>query len=346
MKLAFRLHAQVRAVACVALLQLCLFGSGAAAGAEVFAGKTIKLIVGFPPGGSHHLYARLISEFFRKHIPGEPTVIVTSMPGAGSLTMVNYIYNAAPKDGTEIGAPAALVPFEAIYKASGVQFDPSRLSWIGSVNKGYSTCSVFHTSKIATIQDLQTMQATFGATGVGSPTFVEARVLNSVLNTKIRLVVGYPGNSDIFSAMERGEIDGACGYSLQALMATRGDMVTSGKLRFLVQNAAERNPSLPNVPLMVDFAKNESQRDLFKLLAAPHRMDKVFIAPPGLPLDRLTILRRAFDDTMKDAEFVSKAKSMHLDVNPSTGEEVEAIFGDIAKISPSVIEEMIKARRE
>jgi len=311
-----------------------------------YAGKTIKLIVGFPPGGGYDVYARLLAKHLPQHVPGNPTVIVTNMPGAGSLTLTNYIYNIAPKDGTEIGSVETFIPFEAYFMGAGVRFHPAHFSWVGALNSEMTTCAVWHGSGIKTFQDLFTNEATFGATGSGAPPVTEPKVINSILKTKMKLIQGYPGTSDIFLAMERGEIDGVCGVGWTTLASTRSEWFNQGKLRVIVQNAIERHPSLPGAPLLLDFATTAEQKGLLTLLASPHRIGRPYLAPPGLLPDRLDVLRKAFEATTLSKVFLEEAEKGKLAINFVSGEKMGSVFADISMMDKSLIDAMIKARSE
>jgi tripartite-type tricarboxylate transporter receptor subunit TctC len=203
---------------------------------------------------------------------------------------------------------------------------------------------VWHASGVKSFNDLLTSESAFGATGSGAPPVTEPRVMNAVLGTKIKVVTGYPGAADIFLAMERGEVEGACGVGWTALMSTRPDWVSDHKLRILVQNATQRHPALPDVPLLLDFAKTEQQRKLLTLLAAPHRIGRPYLAPPGIPAQRLATLRAAFADTLKDPVFLDEAKSAKLAINPVSGQEMESVIAEVAGMEPSLIQAMIAAR--
>jgi tripartite-type tricarboxylate transporter receptor subunit TctC len=268
------------------------------------------------------------------------------MPGAGSLVAANYMYNLAPKDGTEIASIETFIPFEAYYRGNGVRFDPRRFSWIAALNSEMTTCVVKAQSRVQTFADLLTYEIPFGATGSGAPPVTEPRVMNAVLGTKIKLVTGYPGTADIFLAMENREVEGTCGVGWTTLMSTRGDWVSQGKLRIVVQNAVRRYKDAQAVPLILDFAKTDEQRQLLTLLAAPHRIGRPYLAPPGIPDDRLQLLRRAFDETLKDPAFLAEADKLKLGVNSVSGEEMEGVFADIANMDTSLLEKMLVARGE
>ena len=306
--------------------------------------KPLKVIVGFPTGGGYDIYARTLTRFLPRHLPGTPSVLVVNMPGAGSLTLANYLFNVAPKDGSEIGSVETFIPFEAFFGGNEVRFDPRRFSWIAGLNSEMTTCVVWHGSKVRSFDDLTKMEIAFGATGSGAPPVTEPRVMNAVLATKIKVITGYPGTADIFLAMERGEVEGTCGVGWSALMSTRADWVTQGKLRILVQNATRRHPAVPDVPLLLDFAKDEQQRKLLTLLAAPHRIGRPYLAPPGIPAGRLDALRTAFDATLKDPAFLAEAAKVKLAINPVAGSEMEAVIAEVAAMDPSLIAAMVRAR--
>ncbi len=313
---------------------------------SLYAEKTIKVIVGFAPGGGYDIYARVLARHLPQHILGAPKVIVTNMPGAGSLTLANYIFNVAPKDGTEIGSIETVTPFEAFFRGAGVRFDPSQFSWIGALNSEMTTCIVWHESKIKSFQDLFNIEATFGGAGPGAASGTEPKIVNSVLGTKMKLISGYPGTADIFLAMERGELDGVCGIGWTTLISTRGDWFNQRKLSVIVQNAVKRHSSLPDTPLLSEFAKTEDQKSLLTLLASPQRIGRPYIAPPGLSADRVEVLRNAFEATTRDKAFLDEAQKLKVAINFVTGKEMESVFADIAKMDQSLIEAMIKARSQ
>jgi tripartite-type tricarboxylate transporter receptor subunit TctC len=348
MSAVYRVRFTIFTVACLTAAQFVLIGfpKNVAAQDSFYAGRTLKVIVGFPPGGGYDIYARTFVRFLPRHIPGEPAVIPVNMPGAGSLTAANYIFNVAPRDGTEIGSVETFIPFEAFFKGHGVRFDPLKFSWIGGLNSEMTTCVIWHASRIKSFEDLLVTETAFGATGSGAPPVMEPKVVNAVLRTKMRVITGYPGTADIFIAMERGEIEGACGVGWTTLISTRGDWIAQGKLRILVQNAVKRHPNLPRTPLLLDFAKTKAQKDLLTLLAAPHRAGRPYLAPPGMPAERLGILRQAFDTTTKDSDFLAEAEKLKLAINPVAGKEMEAVFAEISRMDSSLIDAMIDARTE
>ncbi len=332
--------------AAAAFLGAALMAPAAQAQTNFYEGKTVKIVVGFPPGGGYDLYARAFARFLPAHIPGTPAVIVSNMPGAGSLVAANYIYNLAPKDGTEIASLETFVPFEAFYNGAGVRFDPVKYNWLGALNAEMTTCVVWHESKIKTFEDLLTTEVPFGSTGSGAPPVLEPKIMNSLLGTKIKLVNGYQGMADIFVAMENREVDGSCGVNWSTLTSTRADWMAQGKLRLVVQNAVDRAPYVAQLPLMLDFAKTPQQKGVLLLLAAPNRVGRPYMAPPGIPADRLAILRKAFDDTVADPAFIAEAERYKLALNAVKGEDVLAVFAEAGKMDKALVDEMMRARQD
>jgi tripartite-type tricarboxylate transporter receptor subunit TctC len=347
MALARCVPAAARTLLLIAACQIGGLGVSLDAAAQdpFYSGRTLKVIVGFPTGGGYDIYARTLARFLPRHVPGTPSAVVVNMPGAGSLALANYLFNVAPKDGSEIGSVETFIPFEAFFGGNEVRFDPRKFSWIAGLNSEMTTCVVWHASKIKSFGDLLTVETAFGATGSGAPPVTEPRVMNAVLGTRIRVITGYPGTADIFLAMERGEVEGACGVGWTALMSTRSDWIGQGRLRILVQNATRRHPSLPDVPLLLDFARDEQQKNLLTLLAAPHRIGRPYLAPPEISLGRLEMLRAAFNATLKDPVFLAEAEKAKLAINPVSGGEMEAVMAEVAAMEPSLIQAMINARR-
>ena len=270
---------------------------------------------------------------------------VQNMPGAGSLTAANHIYSVAPKDGTIIASIETALPFEAFFAPQSVRFDPQKFTWLIGLNSEITTCYVWHESPIRQFSDLFTREAKFGATGSGATPVVEPRVANALLGTKIALVTGYPGTGDIFLAVERGEVEGACGTGWTALNAAKADWVRDGKLRILAQNALKRHPAVKDVPLLLEFAKTDEQRQLLELLAAPQGMGRPILAPPDIPAERRDMLRKALEEVVADPAFIADATKSGLFINPVPGEEIAALLARIAKIDKALIERMSQLRQ-
>jgi tripartite-type tricarboxylate transporter receptor subunit TctC len=297
--------------------------------AEFYKGKNVELYIGYSVGGGYDLYARVLARHIGKHIPGTPTVIPKNMEGAGSLRLANWLAQVAPKDGSVFGTVGRGVPFDPLLGLPGTQFKGTDFSWIGSANNEVSICASWGTSKVTTIEDVFTKQMVIGGTGPSDDTVQFPQVLNGVLGTKFKIVSGYPGGNDVVLAMERGEVEGRCGWSWSTILATHADWVKEKKIHILVQLALEKSSDLPNVPLIADMAKTTEQKQIIKLIFARQVVGRPYIAPPGIPKDRLAALRKAFMDTMADKDFLTDAEKSKLEISPVPGDKVESLVKEV-----------------
>jgi tripartite-type tricarboxylate transporter receptor subunit TctC len=327
--------ARIAAVA-VAFAALRTPMANAQSAAEFYTGKSVDMQIGYSVGGGYDLYARLVARHLGRHIPGHPTIVPKNMEGAGSLRLANWLYSAAPRDGTVIGATSRGAAFDPLLNQSGARFDASKFSWIGSANDEVSVCVALQSSGIAKFEDLLTKPLTVGSTGAADDTYQLPTIVNAVLGTKFKVVTGYPGGNDVSLALERGEVEGRCGWSWSSIKATRPDWIASKKIIVLVQMSLSKHPDLPDVPLIMDLARTDEQRQIFKLFCARQVMGRPFLAPPGLPADRLTALREAFDATMTDKEFLGDAEQSKFEINPVSGERLEALVDEIYQTPPEV----------
>jgi len=306
--------------------------------AEFYKGKNIELYIGYSIGGGYDLYARVLARHIGKHIPGNPTIVPKNMEGAGSLRLANWLARVAPRDGTVFGTVGRGVPFDPLLGLPGTQFKAPDFSWIGSANNEVSICTSWGTSQITKIEDVFTKQMIIGGTGPSDDTVQFPEVLNGVLGTKFRIISGYPGGNDVVLAMERGEVEGRCGWSWSTITATHPDWVKDKKIHLLVQLALEKHRDLPDVPVIVDLAKTTEQRQIIKLIFARQVVGRPYLAPPGIPKDRLEILRKAFMETMVDKDFLADANKSKLEIAPVTGDKVEALVKEIYETPPAVAE--------
>jgi tripartite-type tricarboxylate transporter receptor subunit TctC len=325
------------AIAAVAALA-ALAGPAAKAqsAAEFYRGRSIDLDVGYSVGGGYDLYARLLARHLGQHIPGNPTIVPKNMEGAASLRLANFLYSAAPRDGTVIGAISRGAAFDPLLDENGAQFDASKFSWIGSANNEVSVCVALQSSGIASFNDVLTKTLTIGSTGVGDDTYQFPALMNAVLGTKFKIVTGYPGGNDITLALERGEVQGRCGWSWSSIVATRKDWITSKKIIVLVQMSLSKHPDLPDVPLIMELAKTNEQSQIFKLIFARQVMGRPFAAPPAVPADRVTALRQAFAETMQDKAFLDDAAKGKFEINPVDGAELDTLVKDVYQTPPDV----------
>ena len=306
---------------------------------DFYRGKTIQVLIGMSAGGAYDVYARMLARHMGKHIPGSPRLVPANMEGAGSLTLTNYLYNVAPKDGTVIGTINRGAPFEPLIGEQELaRFDPAQFTWIGSIANEVSICAAWNRAGIDKFDQLFTRELTVGGTGSGADTNQFPKIMNGVLGTKLKIVSGYPGGNNIDLAMERGEVDGRCGWSWSSVKSTRQTWLDAGSLKVLVQLALQKHPDLPDVPLILDYAKTDEERAMLRLIFSRAALGCPFLAPPGLPEDRAAMLRKAFDETMKDPEFLAEAMEALLEVSPVKGEELQQLIADVYETPRDVVE--------
>jgi tripartite-type tricarboxylate transporter receptor subunit TctC len=334
--------------ACVAL-GLLAAGPAAAADNNFYAGKTIDMLIGFSAGGGYDLYGRTVARYLGRHIPGNPQVLPQNMPGAGSLKLVNYLYNVAPKDGTALGHFAPGVLSEPLLgHGQGVQFDATKFGWLGSASQEVSVCAYMAQAGIATVADMKTKPNVIGASGGGAESDVFATVLRNMFKMPLRIVTGYPGGTEITLAMQRHEVDGRCGWSWTSLVSRNKAMVTSHEITIPLEFAStpDNDPLLAGVPLVVDLTDNPAERAALKLMVDRQSIARPFALPPGVPAERLAILRDAFAATMKDPDFLAEARTANLDVRAVSGTAVEALIKELYASPPEAIKIATEAMKE
>jgi tripartite-type tricarboxylate transporter receptor subunit TctC len=305
---------------------------------DFYKGKTVSLYVGSTSGGVYDVYARLLARHIGRHIPGNPKILPMNMEGAGGLRLANFLYNAAPKDGTVIGTINRGAPFEPLLgEATAAKFDASKFTWLGSASDEVSTCVVWKRAGIERFDELFAKEITVGGTGGTADTNQFPKAIRGVLGAKIRLVSGYPGGADIDLAMERGEVDGRCGWSWSSILSTRKQWLDNGSIRVVVQLALHRHVDLPDVPLIMDYAKTAEQTEMLRLIFVRGALGCPFLAPPGIPANRAEILRQAFDATMRDASFLAEAKKFELEIAPIAGGELQKLIAEIYRTPANVV---------
>jgi tripartite-type tricarboxylate transporter receptor subunit TctC len=329
--------ATVLAVALVTASVLPASAADAVAG--FYTGKTVQVLVGFGPGGGYDLYARTLARYMGRHIPGHPTMVPQNMPGAGSLKVMNYIYSVARKDGTAIGTFArGLVVEPLLGHAQGTQFDATKFNWIGSVSNEVGVCAFWYTSAIKTWEDMKTKPHTVGGSAAGADSDVFPIVLRNVYHLQTKLVTGFSGGgADINLGMERREVDGRCGWSWSSLQSQSRPLLEGKKINIVLQLALQKHEDLPNVPLVMDLPASPQDKAAMKLIVSRQSIARPFAAPPGVPPERVTALRDAFDATMKDPDFLAETKRLALEVRPVNGMDVEALIKEVYASPPDVV---------
>ena len=304
---------------------------------DFYRGKTVKVHISYAPGGAYDLSARVLARHMGRHIPGEPTVIALNMPGAGSLRAANYLYNVAPRDGTEFGIFGRTIPIDPLLGSPGVQFDALKFTWLGSTSNEVSTCVSWHTSPVQRATDLFHHELVVGASGATSPSAIFPTVFNAVLKTRFKVVNGYPSSANTLNAMEKGEVAGFCAWGWSAMRATRPDWIRDRKFNVLLQIALRADRDHPDVPLALDLARTPEDRQVLELVVAPQSFARPFAAPPGLPPERAAALRQAFDATVKDPAFIAEAEKLKLEPDLVTAAEMQAILGRLYATPPAIV---------
>ncbi|OGP26298.1 MAG: hypothetical protein A2038_07325 [Deltaproteobacteria bacterium GWA2_57_13] len=311
----------------------------ASAQESFFTGKTARIIVGFSAGGGFDLFSRTIARHMRRFIPGNPTIIVENMTGAGALIAANHIYKVAKPDGLTIGNIHGGLFFQQLLGSSGIEFDALKFEYVGVPVNEKSVCVMTKASGITSIEKwiASKVPVKLGSTGPGSLTYSAPKILNETLGLPIQLVTGYKGVADIRLAAESGELAGVCGWSWDSVKAVWTKAIESGDAVVVLQTVPQPHPDLPKVPLAINFAKTEEARQLIQ--SGIHDVSDVtysYVLPPGTAKERVRILRRAFMDTMNDPEFLADAKKSRFGIDPLTGEEMERTLARLFQLSPAV----------
>lgn len=319
-------------------------GAQADAVSNFYKNKRITVYIGYAAGGGYDRYGRVLARNMGKFIPGKPRMIAKNMPGAGSIVLANALYNVLPKDGTAIGIIGRGVPMEPLFGRKGPKFDATKFNWIGSMNNEVSTCVAYYTSGFKSIQDTMKREMILAATAQGSDGVDFPLALNNVLGTKFKLITGYPGGATLQLAQERGEAQGRCGWSWSSIKATRPQWIKEGKLKILLQLALKKHPEIPaDVPLVMDLAKNDTDRAVLRLIFARQAMGRPFLAPPKVPADRVAALRAAFDAMVRDPQVKSMAAKTKLEVEPISGKEIEDMLKQIYASPPEIVKAAAEA---
>lgn len=309
---------------------------------DFYAGKQINMLIGSGVGGGYDAYARLVVRHMPKYVPGNPKIVAQNMPAAGSLVAMNLLANTAPRDGLTIGAVQNHIGVEPMLgvtgPASNAKYDGRKMNWLGSTAKEFPLVVMWHTSGITNFRQLMEREVIVGSSGVATSDAVYARVMNELIGTRFRLIDGYKGNPEMILATEQGEMAGRAGWFLSSLMSTQKQPLDEGKLKLIAQVALEKHPSLPNVPLVGEFLDSPEKKRLLDFSLSWLPMGRPYVAPPEVPADRIKILRTAFMDTMKDAEFLAEAGKQNLEILPMSGEEINKLIDRLYATPNEVVE--------
>ena len=309
-----------------------------------YKGRTVELVVGTLPGGGYDLYGRLIARYIGKHIPGQPTVIVKNMPGAGHLRLANWLYNAAPRDGTVIATTPQSIAIEQALGTDGIAYDAARYTYIGRAAPVVEVTYTWHTSPTKSLADARTRETVMGGSGHASPTVFYLKALNALAGTKFKIVAGFRGVSETELAVQRGEVEGGT-KAWASMKVDNAQWLRDKQVQIILQYALERAPDLPDVPMMAELGLDARATAALKLFAAGNAMGRSIFATPGIPPERVAALRKAFLDTMNDPELIAFTKERNIDLGPAlSGEALATLVAETLAVSKETAAEVRKAR--
>jgi tripartite-type tricarboxylate transporter receptor subunit TctC len=322
----------------LALFAVCLASPAFAQddAAAFFKGKTVRLVVGIGVGSGYDINARLLARHMAAHIPGNPTIIVQNQPGAGSLTMTNSLYINGPFDGTVMGASFNGMPTTPLLQPAGARFDATKLVYLGSTNRETQVLYIWHDTPAQKLEDAKSTEIVMGAQAPGSTQYDYPVLLNRLFGYKFKVITGYESTPKIHLAMERGEVQGTIA-NWSTLKAIGSNWLTEKKVRIISQWALHKNPEIGDVPLILDIARNDADRQALLLAIARLEYGRPFFLPPNVPADRVEALRRAFDATMKDPAFIAEAEKTKIDLDPLSGEDVQKLVEQVSQTPADVV---------
>ena len=321
-------------------ISICFAAKSQAADA-FYAGKTLTIVVGGEAGASYDLYARLLAEFLPKYLPGRPAIIVQDMPGANGALSAAYMFNQAAADGTMIAECVSNLPTYPLLHPEVAKFDAAKLSWIGSVTRDIYVAYVSRNAPIRNYEEAKKIPVVMGGVLAGAASVQLAVVSNALFGTQFKIVPGYGSENKIELAIERGEVQGSFGGVYSTLKTDHADWLKDGQVRIILQHGLEKIADLPDVPLFIDQAKTTQEHQMLNFLLAPQEFNKPFYAPPGVPAERLDLLRRAFGDTVKDPAFLAAARKANVSVtSPMNGSELTAAVSEIVRTPQPVIDRL------
>ena len=333
--------AMARTLQCAALsgLALCAATGALAQGsaADFYKGKTVTIVTSTGAGGGYDLAARLIAKYLPRRLPGVASVVVQNMPGGGNLRASNYLYEIAPRDGTTIGVLENAMPLKQVLDNANVRFDSTKFNWLGSTGGHNEVVMALGSAGIESVDDLRKREVALGGTGPGSSIVMYPAAMNNVLGTKFKIVTGYTSSTEIYLAMDRGEVVARSG-TIASVNNWRPDAIATGKIKILAQIGLKRDAQLPDKPLISELADNAEKREVLNLVSSPGALGQPYLAPPGVPEDRITLLRTVFAQTLRDPDFLADAAKIQAEIEPMSGDQVAAIIKDVVGAPLAIIE--------
>jgi tripartite-type tricarboxylate transporter receptor subunit TctC len=319
---------------------LLAFGTSASADpiADFYRGKQVRFIISSATGGDYDQWSRLIARHLGKYIPGNPTIVPQNMPGGGQIIATNYLFNAAPQDGSVIGMIGRNLPNDALLKKEGVRFDPVKFNWLASPELTNRVCAAMAGAPVQKPQDLFERELLVGGAGAGTALSTTPVLLSRLLGMKFKLVEGYGSSSGVLLALERGEVQGIC-QSLTSLRGSRPDWFETGKMKVLFNTERHPVPGL-NAPSVFDFVKTDEQRKVLGLYTSSVEFGRPIVAPPNVPPERVAALRKALENTLKDPDLLDEAKKQGMEMTYVSGDELEKLIVDLMSTSPEIVDKM------
>jgi tripartite-type tricarboxylate transporter receptor subunit TctC len=325
--------------AIVAAILLSVVPAQAQSVAEFYRGKTLRMLIGYGPGGGYDIYGRLVAEFLPRHLPGNPTIITQNMPGAGSFVAAKYIYEVAPKDGTMFGSLAQTLALDSLTNTNA-KIDVAKMPYIGRLVTNIDTGAALTKTGIKSFEDVRAKQYNVGASGGGSTTILFPTALNTYAGAKLKLIRGYSGTIDILLAMERGEVDIVGAYGLPGILVSHPGWVQRGEAAILYQAAVKRHRLLPDVPTLPELAQSDEGREVLHAAASTGEIGRSILTTPGVPPERLAALRSAFQAMLGDPAFLAACEKRNLMIDGATGEEIDQIVRETLQLPPVVAEKI------
>jgi tripartite-type tricarboxylate transporter receptor subunit TctC len=337
-------HRQLLAALALVGANACAYAQADASLESFYKGSQVRLISEAGPSSGYTAWARLIGQYLPRHLPGQPSIVVQSMGGAGGLIASNYMYSLASRDGRELAALSREAPAMALMGAPGVRYDSLKFNWLGSPTSETNVCFVTKDAPVRSLQDLRSKELVLGTDGAGSGMHIYPTALNALVNTRLKVIDGYPETGAVLLAIDRGEVQGAC-ISAATIFQSRGEALRSGRLRLILQGGLAPDPRFPDVPFVLDLAANDEQRQALRFLYSSEAFGRPYAAPPAVPAERVAALRKAFSETFADAEFVADATRQGFDVRPISGADMLALIEAMAQTPKPIIDRVAALMR-
>ncbi|MGE3244818.1 MAG: Bug family tripartite tricarboxylate transporter substrate binding protein [Beijerinckiaceae bacterium] len=311
--------------------------------ADFYKKTPIEIIIGYNPGGTYDIYARMAARYMPKYIPGNPSMVPKNMPGVGSVKATNFLFSQAARDGSVIGVIGQYVALQQVLKHRAVHYDARKFDWIGRMTNAVEVSIAWHTSPVKTIQDAMQKELVVGATSAGSSADTAHKLMNAIAGTKFKIVLGYKGTTGAMMAMERGEVQGSLAV-VQSLLVTKKPWLDEKKINVLVQYSTKRHPAFPNAPAMTELGKSDEDKQILNLYGSTAEIGRALMTPPGLPPERLALLQKAFEAMLKDKGFIAQMKTRNMELDPMSGPELKKLVNESFSISPKAAARAAAAR--